>query len=66
MELKVGDVYARNSDGQACRVRWIDHTTVILETEDGRHLRLTSIYGLKNKYTKRDSEPVQKTPAGLP
>ncbi len=54
MEPKIGDVYIRNSDGQVCRVRWIDRTTVILESEDGRHLRLTSIYGLKNEYTKKD------------
>ncbi len=65
MKPKVGDIYIRNSDGQVCRVRWIDRTTVILETEDGRHLRLTSIYGLKNEYSQRDSAPVQKTPARL-
>ncbi len=57
MEIKVGDVYIRKSDGQVCRVRWIDHTTIVLESEGGKHLRLTSIYGLKNEYTKKESGP---------
>ncbi len=57
MEINVGDIYIRKSDGRVCRVRWIDHTTVVLESEDGRNLRLTSIYGLKNEYTKKESEP---------
>ncbi len=57
MEPKVGDTYTRNSDGQVCRVRWIDRAAVVLEIEDGRYLRLTSIYGLKNEYTKKESEP---------
>ena len=57
MEIKVGDIYIRNLDGQICRVRWIDRTTVVLESEDGKHLRLTSIYGLKNEYSKKESGP---------
>ena len=59
MEIKVGDVYIRNSDGQICRVRWLDRTTVVLESEDGSHLRLTTIYGLEKAYSKAKSKPSQ-------
>ena len=65
MEIKVGDIYIRNSDGKICRVRWIDHTSVVIESEDGSHLRLTSIYGLKKEYIQKESKPIQKTPAKL-
>ncbi len=57
MEIKVGDVYIRNSDGQICRVRWVDHTTVVLESEDGSRLHLTTIYGLEKVYSKKESKP---------
>ena len=57
MELKVGDVYIHNSDGQICRVRWLDGTTVVLESEDGNHLCLTTIYGLEKAYSKAKSKP---------
>ncbi len=57
MEIKVGDVYIRNSDGQICRVRWVDRTTVVLESEDESRLRLTTIYGLEKTYSKEKSKP---------
>ncbi|MGZ6239152.1 MAG: hypothetical protein ACXWMF_04855 [Syntrophales bacterium] len=66
MEIKVGEIYIRHSDGQICRVRWIDHTTVVLESEDGSHLSLTTIYGLEKAYSKREVEPIQNIPARLP
>ena len=44
MEVQVGDIYIRHSDGQICRVKWTGRTTVVLESEDGSHLRLTNIY----------------------
>ena len=66
MEIKVGDIYIRHSDGQICRVKWADHTTVVLESEDGSHLRLTNIFGLEKAYSKREVEPTQKIPARLP
>ncbi len=66
MEITVGDVYIRNSDGQICRVRWVDRTTVVLESEDGSRLRLTTIYGLEKAYSKREGEPTQKSPTRLP
>ena len=59
MEIKVGDVYIRNSDGRVCRVRWIDHTTVVLESEDESRLRLTTIYGLEETYRKAKSKLTQ-------
>jgi len=59
VEIKVGDIYIRNLDGQICRVRWIDRTTVVLESEDGSHLRLTTIYGLEKAYSKKKSKPTQ-------
>jgi hypothetical protein len=66
MEIKVGDIYIRNSDGQICRVRWIDHTTVVLESEDASHLRLTTIYALEKTYSKREVQRTQEIPARLP
>ncbi len=59
MEIKVGDVYIRNSDGQICRVRWLDCTTVVLELEDESRLRLTTIYGLEKTYSKAKPKPTQ-------
>ena len=66
MEIKVGDIYIRQSDEQICRVKWIDRTTVVLESEDKGHLRLTSIFALEKGYSKRQSEPAQKTLARQP
>ncbi len=57
MEIKVGDFYIRHSDGKICRVRWIDRTTVVLESEDWPRLRLADISGLEKAYSKRQSGP---------
>ncbi len=59
MEIKVGDIYIRHSDGQICRVKWADRTTVVLESEDESRLRLTTIYGLEKAYSKEKSKPTQ-------
>jgi hypothetical protein len=59
VEVKVGDIYIRHSDGQICRVKRIDHTMVVLELEDGTRLSLTDIFGLEKGYSKRESEPNQ-------
>ena len=66
MEIKVGDIYIRHSDGQICKVMWVDRTTVVLELGDERHLSLTNIFGLEKAYSKRESEPTQQTSAKLP
>ncbi len=56
MEIKVGDIYIRNSDGQICRIKWADHAAVVLESENGGHVRLTNIFGLEKAYKKRESK----------
>ena len=66
MEIKIGDIYIRRSDGQICKVKWASRTTVVLESEDGRHLRMSDIFALGKAYSKRESEPAQKPPARLP
>jgi len=57
VEIRVGDLYVRHSDGKICRVRWTDRTTVILESEDWPRLRLADISSLEKAYSKRESEP---------
>jgi L-ascorbate metabolism protein UlaG (beta-lactamase superfamily) len=59
VEVKVGDIYIRHSDGKICRVKWIGHTTVVLESEDGTRVRLTDIFDLEKGYSKRESKPTQ-------
>jgi len=66
MEIKVGDINIRHSDGQICKVKWVDRTTVVLELGDERHLSLTNIFGLEKAYSKREVEATQKIPARLP
>ena len=66
MEIKVGHIYIRHSDGQICRVKWVDRSTVVLESEDGSHLRLTNIFALEKTYRKREVGATQKIPARLP
>jgi len=66
VEIKVGDIYVRHSDGEICRVKWIDRTTVVLESEDGPRLRLTDIFGLEKAYSKGESQPTQTTSSRLP
>jgi L-ascorbate metabolism protein UlaG (beta-lactamase superfamily) len=53
VEIKVGDIYIRHSDGQICRVKWIGHATAVLESEDGSRLRLIDIFDLEKTYTKK-------------
>ena len=57
MEVKVGDIYIRHSDGKICKVKWIGRTTVVLESEDGTRVRLTDIFDLEKAYSKREPEP---------
>ena len=62
MEVKVGDIYTRHSDGKICRVRWIDRATAVLESEGGTRLLLTDIFGLEKAYSKRESKSTEKSP----
>ena len=62
VEVKVGDIYIRHSDGKSYRVKRIDNKMIVLESlelEDGSRLRLTDIFGLEKAYSKRESEPTQ-------
>ncbi len=62
MEVRVGDTYIRLSDGQICRVKWVDGKAVVLESENESHLRLTNIFALEKAYRKGESSPNQKSP----
>ena len=62
MEVKVGDIYTRHSDGKICRVKWVDGTTAVLESEDRSRLLLTDIFGLEKAYSKRESKSTEKSP----
>jgi hypothetical protein len=57
MKVKLGDIYIRHSDERICRVKKIDNTMIVLESEDGCRLSLTDIFGLKKAYSKKKSEP---------
>ena len=59
MDIKVGDIYIRHSDGVVYRVKAIDNLKVVLESEDRSLLTITDIYGLKKAYTKRESKVTQ-------
>ena len=54
MDVKIGDIYIRESDGKICRVKKIDNTMIVLESEDGSRLSLTDIFGLEKAYTKKE------------
>ena len=62
MEVELGDIYIQHKDGKICRVKWIDRTTIVLESQDGSRLRLTDIFGLEKAYSKRESKPTEKSP----
>jgi hypothetical protein len=68
MEAQVGEIYTRHSDGTVWRVKKIDNIMVVLELEGGpwQSLTPTNIFGLEKAYSKRESKPTQKTPAGPP
>ena len=55
MDVKIGDIYTRNSDGKICRVKMIDNIRIVLELEDGHMGILTDIFGLEKAYTKKES-----------
>jgi hypothetical protein len=59
VEVKVGDIYIRHSDGKSYRVKRIDHIRVVLELEDETRLSLTDIFGLEKAYSKKESKPTQ-------
>lgn len=54
MDVKVGDVYIRNSDRKVFRVKNIDNKMVVLKAEDGQ-LSIINIFGLGKAYTKKEA-----------
>ncbi len=57
MDVKIGDVYFRNSDEKPYRVKKIDNTMIVLESVETGQLALTDIYGLEKGYTKEEEPP---------
>jgi hypothetical protein len=57
MKVELGDTYIRRSNGKIWRVKRIDNTMVVLESENGRRLTLTDIFGLQKAYSKKESIP---------
>jgi len=56
MEIKIGDVYIRHSDGKVCKVKAIDHRKIVLQSEDGTWLTITDYRGLEKAYKKKESK----------
>ena len=59
VEVKIGDIYIRHSDGRTWRVKKISNTMVVLESEDGTRLSLADIFGLGKAYSKKEPNPPQ-------
>ena len=62
MEIKVGDIYVRHSDGKSYRVRKIDYKMVVLESVDEIWLSLTDVFALQKAYSKKEFKPTQESP----
>ncbi len=58
MDVRIGEVYVRNSDEKAYRVKKIDNTMIVLESIGTGQLALTDIHGLEKAYTK-EQEPAR-------
>ena len=57
MDVKIGDVYIRNSDGKVYRVKMIDNKKIVLQSDEEGKRTLTDVFGLEKAYTKK--EPTQ-------
>jgi hypothetical protein len=63
VEVKVGDIYVRHSDGSIWRVKKIDNIMVALESEgDATRLTLADIFGLEKAYSKKEPKSSQQSP----
>ena len=62
MEIKVGDIYVRHSDGKSYKVKRVDYKMVVLESVDEIRLSLTDVFALQKAYSKRESKPTQESP----
>ena len=55
MDVNIGDIYIRHSDGKLWRVKSIQNKKVVLESLDGvGFLTMTDIFGLQKAFAKRD------------
>ncbi len=52
MEVKVGDIYIRNSNQRVYKVKEINNKMVVLQVMNERQLCLTNIFALEKRYTK--------------
>ena len=59
VEVKVGDIFIRHSDRRIWRVKKINNTMVVLESEDETRLTLADIFGLEKAYSKKEPNPPQ-------
>jgi hypothetical protein len=59
VNIKVGDIYIRHSDGKICKVKKINHKNIVLESEDGTWLTLADIFGIEKAYSKKEPKPTQ-------
>jgi len=62
VEIKVGDVYKRRSDGKSYIVKKIDHKMVVLESVDGFGLSLTDVFALEQAYRKMEAKQTPESP----
>ena len=53
MDVKIGDIYIRESDGKVCKVKKIDNNMIVLGFEEEGKQGLTDIFGLEKGYTKQ-------------
>lgn len=54
MNVRVGDVYIRESDGKVCKVKKIDNKMIVLEFVAEGKQGLTDIFGLERGYKKQE------------
>jgi len=54
MNVKIGDVYVRDSDGKVYRVKRIDNKKIVLESDDSGKYAITDIFVLEKRYTKKE------------
>ncbi len=55
MDVKIGDLYIRNSNGKTYVVKKIDNTMVVLQSlEDEGRLAISDIFSLQKGYKKKE------------
>jgi len=59
VDIKLGEIYTRHSDGVAYMVKMIDGRQIVLESEDKGLLSITDICGLEKAYSRKESPTPQ-------